>query len=226
MLYPLPAVMVSCGREGEKPNIITVAWVGTICSDPAMVSISVRPERYSYDIIRETGEFVINLTTKKLAYATDYCGVRSGRNVDKFRETGLTPGKAQHLKTAPVIEESPVNIECRVTEVKELGSHHMFLAEVLGVSVDEAYLNETGRFELNRTGLLAYSHGTYLTLGESCGTFGWSVKRKKKDEKERGTDRNARRGKEHDRSHSGENAGKRLRRRGSGHTERRRAPSE
>ena len=182
MLYPLPAVMVSCGREGEKPNIITVAWVGTICSDPAMVSISVRPERYSYDIIRETGEFVINLTTKKLAYATDYCGVRSGRNVDKFRETGLTPGKAQHLKTAPVIEESPVNIECRVTEVKELGSHHMFLAEVLGVSVDEAYLNETGRFELNRTGLLAYSHGTYLTLGESCGTFGWSVKRKKKDE--------------------------------------------
>ena len=127
MLYPLPAVMVSCAREGGKPNIITVAWAGTICSDPAMVSISVRPERYSYDIIRETGEFVINLTTEALTYAADYCGVRSGRDVDKFREMGLTPGKAQHLKLAPVILESPVNIECRVTEVKELGSHHMFL---------------------------------------------------------------------------------------------------
>ena len=119
MLYPLPAVMVSCAREGEKPNIITLAWVGTVCSDPVMVSISVRPERYSYDIIRETGEFVINLTTKELAYATDYCGVKSGRNVDKFGELHLTPGKAGTLKTAPLIEESPVNLECRVTEVKE-----------------------------------------------------------------------------------------------------------
>ena len=178
MLYPLPAVMVSCAREGEKPNIITVAWVGTICSDPAMVSVSIRPERYSYDIIRETGEFVINLTTKKLAWATDYCGVRSGRNVDKFKETGLTPGKAQHLELAPVIEESPVNIECRVTEVKELGSHHMFLAKVLGVTVDESRIDERERFELNKTGLIAYSHGTYLTLGEACGTFGYSVKKK------------------------------------------------
>ena len=179
MLYPLPAVMVSCGREGEKPNIITVAWVGTVCSDPAMVSISVRPNRYSYDIIRETGEFVINLTTKELARATDYCGVRSGRDVDKFAEMHLTPGKAERLQYAPTIEESPVNIECRVTEVKELGTHHMFLAEVLGVTVDKAYLNENGRFELNSTGLLAYSHGTYFTLGEEVGTFGYSVRRKK-----------------------------------------------
>ena len=179
MLYPLPAVMVSCGREGEKPNIITVAWAGTICSDPAMVSISVRPNRYSYDIIRETGEFVINLTTKKLVKATDYCGVRSGRDVDKFAEMHLTPGKAEHPKYAPTIEESPVNIECSVTEVKELGTHHMFLAEVLGVTVDEAYMNENGRFELNSTGLVAYSHGTYFALGEELGTFGYSVRKKK-----------------------------------------------
>ena len=178
MLYPLPAVMVSCGREGEKPNIITVAWAGTICSDPAMVSISVRPNRYSYDIIRETGEFVINLTTKKLVKATDYCGVRSGRDVDKFAEMHLTPGKAEHLKYAPTVEESPVNIECRVTEVKELGTHHMLLAEVLGVAVDEAYMNENGRFELNSTGLVAYSHGTYFALGEELGTFGYSVRKK------------------------------------------------
>ncbi len=177
MLYPLPAVMVSCGREGEKPNIITLAWVGTICSDPAMVSISVRTERYSYDMIRETGEFVINLTTKDLAYATDYCGVRSGRDVDKFAKMKLTPGKAQKLEIAPIIEECPVNIECRVTEVKELGSHHMFLAEVLGVTVDEAYMNEKGKFELNETGLLAYSHGEYFTLGEKCGSFGYSVRK-------------------------------------------------
>ena len=159
MLYPLPAVMVSCAREGEKPNIITLAWVGTVCSDPVMVSISVRPERYSYDIIRETGEFVINLTTKELAYATDYCGVKSGRNVDKFAELHLTPGKAGTLKTAPLIEESPVNLECRVTEVKELGSHHMFLAEVAAVDIDGAYLDENGKFRLNDIGLLAYSHG-------------------------------------------------------------------
>lgn len=185
MLYPLPAVMVSCARENEKPNIITLAWVGTVCSDPAMVSISVRPERYSYDIIRETGEFVINLTTKKLLRATDYCGVRSGRDVDKFAEMHLTAGKAQHLRFAPVIEESPVNIECRVTEVKELGTHHMFLAEVLGVSADEAYMNETGRFDLNSTGLIAYSHGTYLTLGEPCGSFGFSVKKNRTGRRKR-----------------------------------------
>lgn len=181
MLYPLPAVMVSCAREGEKPNIITLAWVGTVCSDPAMVSISVRPERYSYDIIRETGEFVINLTTQELAYATDYCGVKSGRNVDKFAELHLHPGKAEKLKAAPLIEESPVNIECRVTEIKELGSHHMFLAEVLAVDVDEAYLDKNGKFQLNETGLLAYSHGEYFTLGKKCGGFGYSVRKKRKN---------------------------------------------
>lgn len=181
MLYPLPAVMVSCGREAEKPNIITLAWVGTVCSDPAMVSISVRPERYSYDIIRETGEFVINLTTRELAYATDYCGVKSGRDVDKFTELHLHPEKAEKLKAAPLIEESPVNIECRVTEVKELGSHHMFLAEVLAVDVDEAYLDDKGKFQLNETGLLAYSHGEYFSLGKKCGSFGYSVRKKRKN---------------------------------------------
>lgn len=194
MLYPLPAVMVSCGREGEKPNIITIAWVGTICSDPAMVSISVRPNRYSYDIIRETGEFVINLTTKKLAKAADYCGVRSGRDVDKFAQMHLTPGRTEHLKYAPAIEESPVNIECRVTEVKELGTHHMFLAEVLGVTVDEAYLDENGKFLLNSTGLLAYSHGTYFTLGDEVGTFGYSVRKKPAKKSGKGNSRGKGRG--------------------------------
>ena len=180
MLYPLPAVMVSCGREGEKPNIITLAWVGTVCSDPVMVSVSIRPERYSYHIIRETGEFVINLTTKKLAYAADYCGVKSGRDVDKFADLHLTPGKAGKLKAAPLIVESPVNLECKVTEIKELGSHHMFLAKVLAVNVDESYLDEKGKFRLNDTGLLAYSHGEYFTLGEKCGSFGYSVRKKRK----------------------------------------------
>lgn len=178
MVYPLPAVMVSCGREGERPNIITVAWTGTICTNPPMLYISVRPQRYSYDILCETGEFVLNLTTKKLAKATDYCGVRSGRDVDKFKETGLTAVPALHVK-APMIAESPVNIECRVTEKKELGSHHMFLAEVLAVHVDEGYLDEKGRFRLNESGLMAYSHGEYLGLGKEIGTFGYSVKKTK-----------------------------------------------
>ena len=178
MVYPLPAVMVSCGREGERPNIITVAWTGTICTNPPMLYISVRPQRYSYDILCETGEFVVNLTTKKLAKATDYCGVRSGRDVDKFKETGLTAVPALHVK-APMIAESPVNIECRVTEKKELGSHHMFLAEVLAVHVDEGYLDEKGRFRLNESGLMAYSHGEYLGLGKEIGTFGYSVKKTK-----------------------------------------------
>lgn len=178
MVYPLPAVMVSCGREGERPNIITVAWTGTICTNPPMLYISVRPQRYSYDILCETGEFVLNLTTKKLAKATDYCGVRSGRDVDKFKETGLTAVPALHVKS-PMIAESPVNIECRVTEKKELGSHHMFLAEVLAVHVDEGYLDEKGRFRLNESGLMAYSHGEYLGLGKEIGTFGYSVKKTK-----------------------------------------------
>lgn len=178
MLYPLPAVMVSCARPGEKPNIITVAWAGTTCSSPAMVSISVRPDRYSYDIIRETGEFVINLTTERLTHAADYCGVRSGRDVDKFKEMNLTPGQSVHV-AAPFIEESPVNIECRTKQILELGSHHMFVAEVLGVNVDERYLDKNGKFNLNEAGLMVYSHGEYFGLGKKLGKFGYSVQRKK-----------------------------------------------
>ena len=177
MLYPLPAVMVSCGRAGEKPNIITVAWTGTICSDPVMVSISVRPERYSYDIIKETGEFVINLTTEELCRATDYCGVRSGRDHDKFSEMGLTAMQASKVG-CPIIAESPVSLECVVKEVLPLGSHHMFIADVVAVDVSEKYLDESGRFDLNGTGLMVYSHGEYFTLGEKLGKFGWSVKKK------------------------------------------------
>lgn len=177
MVYPLPAVMVSVGDEKRQTNILTVAWTGTICTNPAMVYISVRPERYSYHIIRETKEFVINLTTEKLARATDYCGVKSGRDVDKWKEMNLHQEEASTLQYAPLIAESPVNIECKVTEVKELGSHHMFLAEVTAVHADEAYLNENNKFELNKTGLLAYSHGEYLGLGKKIGTFGYSVKK-------------------------------------------------
>lgn len=185
MLYPLPAVMVSAGDKSGRTNILTVAWTGTICTNPAMVYISVRPERYSYNMIRESGEFVINLTTENLAKATDYCGVRSGRDVDKWKEAKLTPGKAETLKYAPIIEECPVSIECKVVEVKELGSHHMFLAEVSAVQVDDAYMNEQNKFELNNTGLLAYSHGEYLGLGKKIGTFGYSVRKKKGKKKGR-----------------------------------------
>lgn len=177
MLYPVPAVMVSCGRKGETPNIITVAWAGTICSDPVMVSISVRPERYSYDIIKETGEFVINLTTKDITRATDWCGVRSGRDFDKFKEMNLTPGLSEKLEGAPIITESPVNLECKVREIKELGSHHMFIAEVVAVQVSEKYMAESGKFELNETELVTYSHGEYFVLGEKLGKFGYSVKK-------------------------------------------------
>lgn len=177
MLYPLPVVMVSCNRKGEKPNIVTVAWTGTICSDPAMVSISVRPERYSHDIIEETCEFVINLVTKDLTYATDYCGVRSGRDVDKFKEMNLTPFPSKMID-AVGIEESPVNIECKVVEVKKLGSHDMFIAEVVNVTVDDRYMDENNKFNLNDSDLVAYSHGEYFTLGEKIGTFGYSVRKK------------------------------------------------
>lgn len=177
MLYPLPVVMVSvAGANGEK-NIITIAWAGTICSDPPMVSISVRPERYSYNMIKETGEFVINLTTKELAYATDYCGVKSGRNVDKFAEMNLTPIPGEVVK-APLIAESPVNIECRVTEVKKLGTHDMFLAEVVAVHADEKYMDEKHKFHLEKAEPIVYSHGAYLATGEQLGTFGYSVKKK------------------------------------------------
>ena len=179
MVYPLPAVMVSCQRPGEKANIITIAWTGTVCTNPAMLYISVRPERYSYDIIRETGEFVVNLTTEKLAKATDYCGVRSGRDVDKFKEMHLTEEPSVQIHV-PGIAECPVNIECRVKNILELGSHHMFVAEVLQVHVDEAFLDEKGKFHLNDTGLMAYSHGEYKTLGETLGTFGYSVRKKRR----------------------------------------------
>ena len=179
MLYPLPAVMVSTADKAGNSNILTIAWTGTVCTNPPMAYISVRPERYSYHMIRESGEFVINLTTKKLARAADYCGVRSGKDVDKWKECHLTRGTATTLKYAPVIEESPVQIECRVKSIQELGSHHMFLAEVTAVQVDESYMDAKGKFDLNRTGLIAYSHGEYLDLGKKLGTFGYSVRKKR-----------------------------------------------
>lgn len=177
MLYPVPAVMVSCQRENEKPNIITVAWAGTICTNPAMLSISVRPERYSYNIIKETKEFVVNLVTSDLAYATDYCGVKSGRDVDKFKEMNLHKSISKVVK-APGIEESLVNIECCVKEIKELGSHHMFIAEVVSVNIDDKYMDKTGKFNLNKAGLVSYSHGEYFELGKKLGKFGYSVAKK------------------------------------------------
>jgi flavin reductase (DIM6/NTAB) family NADH-FMN oxidoreductase RutF len=178
MLYPIPAVMVSCQREGEKPNIITVAWAGNVCSSPAMLSISVRKERYSYDILKETGEFVVNLTNRKLAAATDWCGVRSGKDYDKFKEMHLTPQESRFV-SAPGIAESPVNIECKVRNILELGSHDMFVAEVLGVTVDEKLLDNKGKFDLRAADLISYSHGEYFTLGEKIGKFGYSVAKKK-----------------------------------------------
>lgn len=225
MLYPVPAVMVSCARKGERPDIITVAWAGTVCSNPPMVSISIRPQRYSHDIIEETGEFVINLVTEKLARACDWCGVRSGRDTVKFtaeaevqrdeaasvekarEETSemtaagakrgfegaagrdrkgkleaapekLTAGKASCLEAAPIILESPVSLECRVKQKIELGSHDMFLAEVVCVDVDEAFIDSKGRLDLDSAGLIAYSHGTYFGLGKKLGTFGYSVRRR------------------------------------------------
>lgn len=177
MLYPVPVVMISCGRENEKPNIVTVAWAGTICSDPVMLSISVRPERYSHEIISETGEFVVNLVTKDITFATDYCGVKSGRDVDKFKEMGLTAIPSEKIQ-APAIAESPVNLECKVKDVIKLGSHDMFIAEVVNVVVDDKYLDEKGRFNLNSADLIAYSHGEYFELGEKVGQFGYSVRKK------------------------------------------------
>ena len=179
MIYPLPAVLVSCGETPEEYNMLTVAWTGTICSDPAMCYISVRPERHSYEIIKRTGEFVINLTTESLARATDWCGVRSGKDYDKWKQMGLTPAPAAVVK-APIIEQSPVSIECRVKQIIPLGTHDMFIAEVVNVMVDEQYLDEKGKFDMVRAGLMAYSHGEYFTLGKSLGHFGWSVRKKKK----------------------------------------------
>lgn len=190
MLYPLPAVMVSCKYPGDnnpecknpalqgKPNIITVAWAGTVCTNPPMLSISVRPERYSYHIIEKSGEFVVNLTTESLVRATDYCGVRSGREVDKFEEMHLTPLASREI-SAPGIAESPVNIECRVRQITPLGSHHMILADIVAVTIDDEYMDENGKFHLNDSGLVTYSHGEYFLLGKKLGTFGYSVAKKK-----------------------------------------------
>ena len=177
MLYPLPAVLVSCQGNDGKPNLITIGWVGTICSDPAMVSISVRPERYSYHMLKETGEFVINLTTEELLEATDYCGVASGRDVNKWEKMNLTPLPSEKV-SVPAVAESPINIECKVTEVKELGTHHMFIAEVVSVRADEKYMDEKGKFHLEHSKPIAYSHGTYFSLGEELGKFGYSVRKK------------------------------------------------
>lgn len=178
LIYPLPAVLVSCGATPDEYNLLTVAWTGTVCTDPPMCYVSVRPERHSYGIIRRTGEFVINLTTRGLARAADWCGVRSGRDYDKFREMGLTPGKALKV-AAPIVEESPVSIECRVRQVLELGTHDMFLAEVVAVQVDADYIDPaTGRFCLERACPIVYSHGEYFALGEALGHFGWSVRKK------------------------------------------------
>lgn len=177
MLYPVPVVMVSCARAGEKPNIITVAWAGTVSSDPARLSISVRPSRHSYDIMKETGEFVVNLVTAELARATDYCGVKSGREIDKFQETGLTPLPSKTVQ-APGIAESPVNLECKVVEVIPSGSHDIFIADITSVTVDDAYMDENGKFHLEQADLVAYSHGQYYRLGEKLGKFGYSVQKK------------------------------------------------
>lgn len=178
MLYPLPVVMISVSDKEGRSNIITVAWAGTVCTNPPMVSISVRPERYSYHMLKETGEFVINLTTRELAYATDYCGVKSGRDVDKFKEMNLTPVAGEKVK-APLIKESPVNLECRVKQVLPLGSHDMFLADVVAVHADKQYMDEKGKFHLEYAEPIVYSHGSYLATGETIGTFGYSVKKTK-----------------------------------------------
>lgn len=181
MIYPLPAVMVSCGSNPEEYNILTISWTGTICTDPAMCYISVRPNRHSYNIIKRNGDFVINLTTKALAFATDWCGVKSGSKYNKFRDMGLTPVPAKMVK-APMIKESPVNIECIVKEIKELGTHHMFISEVVAVNADEQYIDEkNGLFRLNEAEPICYSHGKYYEMGKLIGKFGYSVQKKRSD---------------------------------------------
>lgn len=191
MVYPVPAVMVTCGTMAS-PNIITIAWTGTICSDPAMTYISVRKERYSYDLIKESGEFVINLTTKDLVKATDFCGVKSGRDHDKFKTMGLTPIEGSYTQV-PLIAESPVSIECKVTQIIELGSHDMFLAKVLGITIEDSLIDSTGKFRLDLANPISYSHGAYYTLGEKLGTFGYSIMKKKTMQKrkslKKGTDK-------------------------------------
>ncbi len=182
-VYPIPAVMVSCG-DFENSNIITVAWTGILNTNPAMVYISVRPERYSYNLIKESGEFVINLTTESLAYATDWCGVKSGANVDKFKEMKLTKQKANFVK-CPMIEESPVSVECKVKEIRDLGTHHMFVAEVLAINADDKYIDEKGGFDISKCNLMAYANGGYYPLGKKIGKFGYSVEKKKNKNKKK-----------------------------------------
>ncbi len=177
-IYPLPVVMVSSGTI-EKSNIITVAWTGILNTNPATVYISVRPERYSYNIIKDSGEFIINLTNEDLVYATDWCGVKSGRDYDKFKEMKLTKEKANFVK-CPMIKESPVSIECKVKEIKVLGSHHMFIADVLSINADEKYIDETGAFDITKCNLISYSNGKYFATGKRLGKFGYSVEKKKK----------------------------------------------
>lgn len=184
MLYPLPVVMVSVADSQGNSNIITVAWAGTICTNPPMVSISVRPERFSHHMLMETGEFVINLTTKELVYATDYCGVKSGRDVDKWKEMHLTPVMGNVVKV-PCIAESPVNIECRVVKVEKLGSHDMFTAKVVAVQVDDTYMDEKKSFHLSKANPIVYSHGEYYLLGKKLGRFGYSIQKKSRTQKSR-----------------------------------------
>lgn len=178
MLYPLPVVMVTCVDENNKPNIITLAWAGTVCTNPPMVSVSIKKERHSYNIIKNSGEFVINLVTEDLIKITDYCGVKSGRKIDKFKETGLTQVKG-NVVSAPLILESPVNIECKVKQIIPLGSHDMFLSDVVSVAVDKSLMDETGKFNLSKSKLAVYSHGEYFGLGDIIGRFGYSVRKKK-----------------------------------------------
>ena len=180
-VYPIPAVMVSCGTV-ENSNIITVAWTGILNTNPAMVYISVRPTRYSYKLIKEQGEFVINLTNEKLVYATDWCGVKTGEKFDKFKEMNLHKEKAKFVK-CPLITESPVSIECKVKEIKELGSHHMFIAEVLSIDADDKYINEKGAFDISKCNLVAYANGNYYSLGKKLGKFGFSVQKNKNKRK-------------------------------------------
>ncbi len=185
MLYPLPAVMITCGANEEEYNIITISWTGTINSNPPMLSISVRPERHSYDIIKRNMEFVVNLSTEALAHATDFNGVRSGRDMNKFKETNLSYSPARKINTV-IIDQSPVNIECKVKQIIELGSHHMFIAEVVNVLVDEHYMNkQNGKFQLEKANLITYNHGEYYALGKKLGHFGFSVRKKKKSKKRR-----------------------------------------
>lgn len=181
LLAPLPAVMVTCGTV-EKANVMTAAWTGIINTKPPMTYISVRPTRYSYGIIKESGEFVINLTTSKMVRETDFCGVKSGRDTEKLKKCGLHITSASAVK-APVIEESPLALECRVTEIKSLGSHDMFIAEILAVNVDGRYIDSKGKINLNQSGLMAYSHGEYFALGRKLGSFGYSVARKSRTKK-------------------------------------------